>query len=289
MTVDPQRSPFMRAVTVDNSLPIDRAAVDLWLKDVHNPLRWIVRPVLQLVFAILLHVTWALKRLPLPQFRAHRLLQRMICWFCRNFVSPEANLLILRHFATESNILNFLRDNSNAPHVPPLELYPRNIDDLLEHTFVRHDQELFRMFRELGPWDEAPWPKPACELKWTNWRPIALEHQDTPRRATQRLDFETSHSLFMCLFCILLTAEEYRDSINGFNLDQSIAIRIGKMIGDPTLTEYVYNRYPLYLVGPWNLAQRFLMHGFFTEHLHARLEQLRINASAAAARGADSR
>jgi hypothetical protein len=289
VTVDPQHSPFMRAVTVDNSLPIDRAAVDLWLKDVHNPLRWIVRPVLQLVFAILLHVTWALKRLPLPQFRAHRLLQRMICWFCRNFVSPEANLLILRHFATESNILNFLRDNSNAPHVPPLELYPRNIDDLLEHTFVRHDQELFRMFRELGPWDEAPWPKPACELKWTNWRPIALEHQDTPRRATQRLDFETSHSLFMCLFCILLTAEEYRDSINGFNLDQSIAIRIGKMIGDPTLTEYVYNRYPLYLVGPWNLAQRFLMHGFFTEHLHARLEQLRINASEAAARGADSR
>ena len=61
----PQRSPFMQAVTVDNSLPIDRAAVDLWLQDVHNPLRWIVRPVLQFVFAILLHVTWALKRLPL--------------------------------------------------------------------------------------------------------------------------------------------------------------------------------------------------------------------------------
>jgi uncharacterized protein DUF6999 len=279
VTVDPRRSPFMRAVTVDNSLPIDRAAVDLWLEDVHNPLRWIVRPVLQLVFAILLHVTWALKRLPLPQFRAHRLLQSMICWFCRNFVSPEANLLILRHFATESNILNFLRDNSNAPQVSPLQLYPRNIDDLLEHTFVRHDQELFRMFHELGPWDEAPWPKPARELKWTNWRPIALEHQGTPRRATQRLDFETSHSLFMCLFCFLLTAEEYRDSINGFNLDQSIAIRIGKMIGDPTLTEYAFNKYPLYLVGPWNLAQRFLMHGFFTEHLYARLEQLRLGAA----------
>ena len=78
---------------------------------------------------------------------------------------------------------------------------------------------------------------------------------------------------------VLLTAEEYRDSINGFNLDQSIAIRIGKMIGDPTLTEYAFNRYPLYLVGPWNLAQRFLMHGFFTEHLYARLEQSRLSAA----------
>ena len=33
MSIDPRRSPFMQAVTVDNSLPIDRAAVDLWLKD----------------------------------------------------------------------------------------------------------------------------------------------------------------------------------------------------------------------------------------------------------------
>lgn len=270
-----RRSPFMQAVAVDNSLPIDPAAVDLWLKDVHNPLRWIVRPLLQLVFAIALHLTWVLKRLPLPQFRAHRLLQRMICWFCRNFVSPEANVLILRHFATESNILNFLRDNSNAPGVPPLELYPRTIDDLLEHTFVLHDQELFRVIRDLGAWEEPQRPKLASELNWTNWRPITVNAAGIPRRATQVLDFETSHALFMCLFCLLLTAEEYRDSINGFNLDQSMAIRIGRMIGDPTLTEYAYNKYPLYPVGPWNLAQRFLMHGFFTEHLHARLEQLR--------------
>jgi hypothetical protein len=268
-------SPFMRAVKADDSLPIDRAAVDLWLKDVHNPLRWVVRPALQLVFAVLLFVTWAFKRLPLPQFRAHRVLQRMICWFCSNFVSPEANLLILRHFATESNILNFLRDNSNAADVAPLALYPRTIDELREHTFVRHDQELFRMFEQLGAGRMAAMELPRSELDWTHWRPITLTLDDIPRRATQVLDFETSHALFMCLFCFLLTAEEYRDSINGFNLDHSIAVRIGRIIGDSTVTDYVYNKYPLYPVGPGNLAQRFLMHGFFTEHLYARLEQAR--------------
>ena len=269
------RSPYLQAVAIDSSIPIDPAAVDLWLQDVDNPLRWFVRPLLQFFFAILLHITWALKRLPLPQFRAHGLLQRMICWFCRNAVSPEANLLILRHFATESNILNFLRDNSGAGTVPALQLYPQKIDDMLEHTFVRHDQELFRVLRDIGRWDETQWPKPACELEWTNWRPLTLSLQSVPRRATQLLDFETSHSLFMCLFCLLLTAEEYRDSINGFNLDQSVAIRIGKMIGDSSVVEYAYNKHPLYLVGPWNLSQRFLMHGFFTEYLHGRLEKLR--------------
>ena len=95
------------------------------------------------------------------------------------------------------------------------------------------------------------------------------------RKRTQIFDFESSHSLFMCLFCLLLTREEYRDAINGFNLDQSIAIRIGKIINDPTLPEMAYNKYPQYLVGPWNLGQRFLMHGFFTEYLYARLEAKR--------------
>ena len=276
-----RRSLFLEAVAADTSLPIDRAAVELWLCDLENPLRWFVRPISQLIFAVLLHVTWLFKRLPLPQFRAHGLLQRMICWFCRNAVSPEANLLILRHFATESNILNFLRDNGAAEGVQPLRLYPQTTDDMLEDTFVRHDQELFRMIKDLGPWARPQGPTPRSEIKWTHWRPLTLELKSLQRRPLQCLDFETAHSLFMCLFCFLLTAEEYRDSINGFNLDQSIAIRIGALIGDPTLAELAYNKHPLYLVGPWNLSQRFLMHGFFTEYLHGRLESLRTGEQGA--------
>ena len=51
------------------------------------------------------------------------------------------------------------------------------------------------------------------------------------------------------------------------------------MIGDPSLSELAFNKYPLYLVGPRNLGERFLMHGFFTEHLHARLEQERLKTA----------
>lgn len=270
-------SPLLQAVELDNSLPISKVAAALWLKDVENPLRWGVRPLLQFVLAGALHVVWFLKRLPLPQFRAHALLQRTICWFCRVFVSPEANQLILRHFATESNILNFLRDNA-APAVRPIELYPQAVDDMLRYSFVDHDQELFRVMREMGPWDRAKWREPAREFKWEHWRDIDATLGAAPRRLTQVVDFETAHALFMCLFCLLLTAEEYRDSINGFNLDQSIAVRIAGMLGDPTIIEMAYNKYPFYLVGPWNLAQRFLMHGFFTEYLHARLEEVRAAA-----------
>lgn len=271
------RSPYLQAVAADNAIPIDPIAAELWIRDVENPLRWIIRPLLQFNFSIVLYVTWFLKRLPLPQFSAHRLLQRVICWFCKYLVSPEANQLILRHFATESNLLNFLRDNCADKDIAPLQLYPAHVDDMLTDTFVRHDQELFRMMRDIGPLDRAASAsaRPTRELQWTHWRSIGINEQSVPRRITQVIDFETSHALFMCLFCFLLTAEEYRDAINGFNLDQSIAIRIGTLIGDPTLAELAYNKYPFYLVGPGNLGQRFLMHGFFTEYLHAVLEDFR--------------
>ncbi|MCP1367796.1 hypothetical protein BIS06_21500, partial [Halomonas sp. BBD48] len=257
------------------SLAIESAAVELWLEDVENPTRWWLRPVLQGGFAVLLHLTWFFKRLPLPQFRAHRLLQRLICWFCRHFVSPQASQLILRHYATESNILNFLIDNSDELNVTPIALYPRRIEDMGEASFVQHDQELFRVIEELGHWQPPTAPLADQTIRWTHWRPVDMAAIEVPRRRTQILDFETSHALFMCLFCLLLTREEYRDAINGFNLDQSIAIRIGQLIGEPGLVEMAYNKYPHYLVGPGNLSQRFLMHGFFTEYLYACLERRR--------------
>lgn len=270
-----QQSAYLRAIAQDNSQPIEQEALDLWQKDLANPLRWIVRPILQILFAVLLHVVWFIKRLPLPQFRAHKALQSLICWFCEHFVSNEANALILRHYATESNILNFLAANSPGAQFQPVHLYPKTIADMQKASFVDHDQELFRLFEELGPWHHPDTGAPHAELKWDHWQPVQMQEFRLKKRWTQCLDFESAHALFMCLFCLLLTRDEYRDAINGFNLDQSIALRIGDILGDKSVAEMAYNKHPHYLVGPWNLGQRFLMHGFFTEHLYTKLESIR--------------
>ena len=268
-------SAYIKAIAQDNSLPIEQVALDLWLKDLQNPLRWGIRPLLQFVFAVLLHIVWFFKRLPLPQFSAHLSLQKLICWFCTHFVSQEANLLILRHYTTESNILNFLAANSPKKDYSPVQLYPKSIADMQHASFVDHDQELFRLFAELGSWHHPHSALNTAELSWQHWQPLNMADFQITKKPTQWLDFESAHALFMCLFCLLLTREEYRDAINGFNLDQSIARRIGDLIGDNRLTELAYNKFPHYLVGPWNLSQRFLMHGFFTEQLYARLEAIR--------------
>ena len=272
-----ERSAYLEALKYDNSFPIESEAVDLWLKDLDNPFRWTLRPFLQLFFSLLLHITWFFKRLPLPQFRAHGLLQILICWFCKHLVSYEANMLILRHYATESNLLNFLAQNSGKKAPELLRLYPKTIADMREDSFVKHDQELFRVFRELGYWETSEIKQ--TPLNWSAWQTIDMKNFQVEKRWSQVIDFESAHALFMCLFCFLLTREEYRDAINGFNLDQSIAIRLGEILNQPLLTEMAYNKFPLYLVGPWNLSQRFLMHGFFTEYLYAALEKTRKSVS----------
>jgi hypothetical protein len=70
---------------------------------------------------------------------------------------------------------------------------------------------------------------------------------------------------------LLLRADEYERSINSLQFDQTLALRIGRIISDPELGLMAYNSFPLFLVGPLRLSQRFAMHGLFTEHLHAYL------------------
>ena len=276
----PPLSVFHQAISVDDTLPLDEETMALWMNDMQTPLRGAVLPALRLFFSLVLFSTYFLKRLLPFQFRAHTLLQWLICWFMKYFVRPEANVLILRHYGTESNVLNFLIDNSGRDDLTPVDLYPMMIRDMMDASFVDHDQELFRAIRDLGPVDDKPWPIPRDQLNWTNWRPVGVDYNLEHRKFTQILDFETSHVLFMTLFCFLLTADEYEAAINGFQLDQSIAIRIAKMLDEPTWVEMAYNKFPLYMVSPWNLTQRFFLHGLFTEYMYAALERVRQEQAA---------
>ena len=74
------------------------------------------------------------------------------------FVRPEANILILRHFQAESNLLNFVIDNSGKDGVAPVEIYPKEIQDLMVQTFVHHDQGILMTMRDLGQMDTSNWP-----------------------------------------------------------------------------------------------------------------------------------
>ena len=105
-----------------------------------------------------------------------------------------------------------------------------------------------------------------------------MKLEDCKKHWTQFIDFDSAHELFKATFCFWLTAQEYQDAINSFQLDQSVALRIGRIVGDSELAEFTYNRFPLVLIDTISLSYRFALHGLFVEHIHERLEQLRAES-----------
>jgi len=259
----------------DDTLPIDPQVRSLWLQNLRHPFRLTIMHVWRMLATAMLCTTYFLKRLVPIQFCAHRPLQAVICWFMKWFVLPEANVLILRHFWTESNIINFIIDNSKNSATEKAALYPATIDDLMEHTFIKHDVVLFNALYDLGSTTDEQWPVPREKLVFSGMRDIALDKSVEQRRWTQCIDFETAHEMFKTTFCLLLKADEYERSINSLQFDQTLALRVARIVGDPEVSTLVYNGFPLFIVGPLRLSQRFVMHGLFTEHLHEYLERLR--------------
>jgi len=265
-------SPFDQALAADDTLPLDPVVRRYWLMDLKNPLRRGLLPCLRVLCSLSLHLVYFTKRVLPIEFRAHRFLQRIICWFMKWFVRPEANYLILHHFGTESNLINFVIANSARKRdVAPADLYPSLIRDLMRDSFVRHDEALFRAVAGLGSTANEAWPVPAEHLDFSLLRPVCVEYHPSYRKLSQFLDFETAHELFKTTFCLLLTAREYEAAINSFQLDQTLAVRTARILGDPALAEYAHNRFPLVFHGTTGLSRRFVLHGLFVEHLHAHL------------------
>jgi len=263
------------ALVGDDSLPLDATAKEYWVKDLQNPLRIIILPTLRILLTMTLHITYYVKRLLPIQWKAHRFLQWQICFFMKYFVRPEANVLILRHFQAESNLLNFVIDNSGKKDVEPVLIYPKMIRDLMVQTFVHHDQGVLMTMRDLEQPDRSNWPIEKGDLAWTNWNPIRVDYSVDRKKWTQFLDFETAHELFKTSFCFWLTSKEYEAAINSFQFDHSVGLLIDDIVGAANFADIAYNRFPMIIVGPTGLSYRFLMHGFFVEHVHAHLEKMR--------------
>lgn len=269
-------------LAVDDALPTDPAVLEYWLANLRHPTRLTLLHVCRLTATLVLCLVYFVKRLLPFQFSAHQFLQATICWFMEWWVTPEANALILRHFWVESNIINFIIANSGNKTAERAALYPRTIDELMTMTFLQHDIVLINALYDLGPTLEEQWPVPRHQLDFTTMREITLDYDASKRKWGQVLDFETAHELFKTLFCILVRADEYERSINSLNLDQTLGLRVSRIVGEPWVATMAVNVMPLYFIGPLNISRRFVMHGLFTEHLHAYLERVRGSVSAPA-------
>src|SRR5690606_22569506 len=83
-------------------------------------------------------------------FNSSKVLHRILSWGLRRWVSPEANMLIFRHFHCGSEIVEFIAKNIDGVETKTVPLKPFDFEDVKDDLFLNHDLNLYNFIINLN-------------------------------------------------------------------------------------------------------------------------------------------
>lgn len=272
---DPNDPDPWQTLWVDCSTPLIPPVKQAWLYDSSSASRQFllpfVRPLTRGVIIVLQIV-----KMVLPNWlSSSRLLHRLLAWALSAFATPEANWLILRHFWIGSEILAFLNANIKGGGVEMNPLQPKDLPDLVDNMFIKHDLNLFNFItrlnlqlREQGIADIQP--RPALDFSMISdggYFPIAPQNAGW----LNVVDLQTCIDLFTPMYQLFLTDHDFQRSVYSLQLDETIGIYAAMVMGMPERLILVNNKHPLVGSALWSAGYRLVLHGLSAEMLHALL------------------
>ncbi|MBL8669072.1 MAG: hypothetical protein JNK11_00335 [Alphaproteobacteria bacterium] len=273
------------ALALDEALPFDadakRALLRCQASRARQFLLPIVRPLARLAIVLV-----QLVRVVAPRFPDRpRLLHRLMVWGMRRFLSPDANLLVLRHFHLGSEILAFIADNATPGFRPALHpLRPKRLEDLRDNAFVKHDINLFNFLialnQELDRRGDRIAPRAALDFSAIGDAPLAFD--GLPRSWTNVIDVHTAIELYTPLYAAFLTDRDFWRASNSLQLDETVALYAARLVGQESHLGLVNNRHPLVPIATLEAGFRLMLHGLATELLHAFLKRAKAAQDGAA-------
>jgi hypothetical protein len=209
-------------------------------------------------------------------------LHKLLAWGLRNFLSPEANWLILRHFHLGSQSLAFIA--ANAPvQIATSPLEPMAINDLKDELFLKHDLNLFNFVINLNQaLNDAGLKierveKPDFSMLYEP----EIRMADMPRRWTNFIDLQSAIEMFTPVYQLFLTDSDFWRATNSLQLDETIGVYVATQLGARDHLILVNNGHPLIPLSTLRAGFRLTLHGLSTEMLHAFLMQQRAEQLAA--------
>ena len=275
-------SPWL-AMYLDLSTPLDEDVKRAWLADSSSRSRQFILPFMR-PFARTLIVLFQVLKVVLPRRLAFsRALHRLLAWGMENFIRPEANWLILRHFHLGSQVLQFIA--ANAPvEVPTNPLKPARIEYVREEMFLIHDLNLFnfviRLNQALRESGQRLQRVEHADLSMIEQPSLRLE--DMPRRRRNFLDLQSSIELFTPIYQLLLTDSDFWRATHSLQLDETIGLYAATILDAHAHLILLNNRHPLVPMSTLRAGFRLTLHGLSTEMLHAFLLDLRRQSEARA-------
>ena len=279
-------SPWL-AMYLDHSTPIDDAVKQAWLADSSSRSRQFVLPFVRPLARTTIVLIQVIKVLLPRKLAFSRAMHRLLAWGMENFISPEANWLILRHFHLGSQVLAFIAKNAPV-EVPVNPLQPAAIADVREDMFLVHDLNLYNFIIRLNQNLQAA----GRELEHVVQPDLSMVHQpdlrleDMPQRRRNFLDLQSSIELFTPIYQALLTDSDFWRATNSLQLDETIGVYVATILDARDHLMLLNNRHPLIPMSTLRAGFRLTLHGLSTEMLHAFLMRLQAGQRAAEATSA---
>ena len=270
------------ALYLDQSVPMAEVAKRAWLADSSSPHRQFVLPLTR-PFARLLIPLIQLLKIATPRVQSSTVLHRLLAWNMKTFMSPHANLLVMRHFHLGSEILRFIADNTAQVELETKPLKPRTLVEVRDDLFLKHDLNLYNFIiglnRQLR--EQGLEMRPVEQLDFSAISEAAPEFEPFPERWTNFIDLESALELYTPIYQLFLTDHDFWRAANSLQLDETIALYVARLTGHTTHLSLVNNHHPLVPLTTLRAGYRLVLHGLSTELLHARLVELKQHARSA--------
>lgn len=267
------------ALYLDMSLPLSDEVKGALLTNSSSRCRQFLLPLVRPFAKLSIMAIQVLKIFIPNAFTSSRILHKTIYWGLYNFVRPDANYLILRHFHIGSEILQFVASNVEAVNIPLNPLRPRDLRGLIDNTFLQHDLNIYnfiiRLNRELRAKGLEITTRKRLNFECVTDGPFHIDQESLPNRWSNFIDLETAIEFYTPLYQLFLTDSDFWRACNSLQLDETVAIYTARLIGDSTPMSLVNNKHPLVPLSTTQAGYRLLLHGLSAESLHANLVRLK--------------
>jgi hypothetical protein len=266
------------AMYLDSSIPMNNKAKQALVLDNDSRSRRWLMPIFLFTSKISMFFVHIFKYFFPRILNSSKTLHWILSWGLKRFVSPEANLLIFRHFHCGSEIVEFIAANIDNLETKSVPLKPYDFEAVKDDLFLNHDLNLYNFIininKEMN--EKGIQIKEKMEVDVSMISTNGFEMIDFPKKWTNILDLRSAIEIFTPFYQLFLTKNDFYRASNSLQLDETIGIYSAKILGSPAHLGLLNNKHPLVPHSTYGASKRLVLHGLASENLHAILVQMKV-------------
>lgn len=267
------------ALYLDDSIPINSTTKLALMRDNSSKSVRYLLPIIEVWSKVTMFFIHIFKYFVPRGINSSSVLHRILAWGLKNFVSPDANLLIFRHFHVGTEILQFIAGNIPGVELVGNPLKPKDFESIKDDLFLKHDLNLYNFVINLNKQlkQKGLSIRPPEKINLSMITEDQFDHIEFPNKWTNILDLRSAIELFTPFYQLFLTSNDFIRASNSLQLDETIAIYTSQILGTPAYLGLVNNKHPMVPVTTYSAAYRLVLHGLAAETLHEILVKMKLS------------